>query len=119
MPTTIGRRLKSEPRRGDVYWVNFDPTKGTETQKLRPAIILSNNYFNKHLPRLIVAPVTSNTEKVFEFDALVQIMDKQGKAMMDQIRTIDKSRLGKEIGTLSLREMADIERALKLVLALS
>ncbi|MBS0655466.1 MAG: type II toxin-antitoxin system PemK/MazF family toxin, partial [Verrucomicrobia bacterium] len=56
------------PKRGDVFWVTFDPQMGTEVKKTRPAIILSNNLFNKHLPRLIVVPLTSNTRKVFEFD---------------------------------------------------
>lgn len=55
------------PKRGDIYWVSFDPSQGTETQKTRPAVIISNNIFNKNLNRVIVAPITSNPE----FDSLV------------------------------------------------
>lgn len=105
-------------KRGDVYWANFDPSRGTEIQKVRPAIILSNNLFNKHLPRVIVVPVTSNIERVFAFDALVVIDQKKGKAMLDQMRAIDKSRLGKKICSLTTIEMIDVDRALKLAVAL-
>ena len=116
MSKMIGKTL--DIKRGDVVWVIFDPTEGTETKKTRPAVILSNNLFNQYLPRLIVAPITSNIEKQFEFDALVFVGKKQGKAMLDQIRAIDKKRLGKKIGTLTFDELKSIERALKCALAL-
>src|SRR6185295_4191250 len=111
MSKTVGK--KSTIKRGDVFWVNFDPTQGTGTKKTRPAVILSNNLFNLYLPRLIVAPITSNIEKLFEFDAVVLVAEKKGKAMLDQIRTIDKKRLGKKICTLTVKELNDVERALK------
>lgn len=106
-------------KRGDVYWVNFDPTFGTEVKKVRPAVILSNNLFNKHLPRLLVAPVTSNVEKVFEFDALVLVSQKKGKVMLDQMRAIDKGRVGDKICVLTTEEMIDVDLALKRALALN
>jgi mRNA interferase MazF len=115
MNKTVG---KDFPKRGDVFWVCFDPTLGTEIRKTRPAVILSNNLFNKHLPRLIVVPVTSNTVKVFDFEALVLINGKEGKAMLDQIRAVDKNRLGKKICSLSFEEVQNIEKALKEALAL-
>lgn len=110
---------KTVPKRGDVFWVNFDPQIGTEVKKIRPSVILSNNLFNKHLPRLIVAPLTSNTKKVFEFDALVFIDGKQGKVMLDQIRAIDKARLGQKICTITDEELLRVELALKLALAIN
>lgn len=115
MPKTTGN---DNPKRGDVFWVCFDPTQGTEIKKTRPAVILSNNLFNKHLPRLIVVPLTSNTTRVYDFEALVSIDGKKGKAMLDQIRAIDKSRLGKKLCSLTLEEIQDIERALREALAL-
>lgn len=115
MTKTAGREM---PKRGDVFWVCFDPTLGTEIKKTRPAVILSNNLFNKHLPRLIVVPVTSNIAKVFDFESLVLISGKKGKAMLDQIRAVDKNRLGKKICSLTFEEMQNIERALKEALAL-
>ncbi|MDB6081319.1 MAG: Programmed cell death toxin YdcE [Chlamydiia bacterium] len=113
-----GNQSPFSPLRGDVFWVNFDPTQGTEVKKVRPAIILSNNLFNKHLPRVIVVPITSNIQRIFDFDVLVTIDEKQGKAMLDQVRAIDKSRLGKRICALSLLELAAIDASLKLTFAL-
>ncbi len=110
---------KDTPKRGDVYWVNFDPTIGTEVKKTRPAIILSNNLFNKYLPRLLVVPITSNAAKVYDFDAAVVIEGKKGKAMLDQMRAIDKNRLGKKLGCITPDEMKDVERAIKEALALA
>ena len=109
---------KESPKRGDVFWISFDPTVGTEVKKTRPAVILSNNLFNKHLPRLLVVPITSNTARVFDFESLVSIHGKKGKAMLDQLRAVDKSRLGKKICSLTFEEIQDIERALKEALAL-
>jgi len=109
----------NSPKRGDVFWVNFDPTVGTEIKKIRPAIILSNNLFNRYLPRLLVVPLTSNVERIFDFDAIVQVQGKKGKAMLDQVRAIDKTRLGKKIGSITAEELRDVERALKEVFALN
>jgi mRNA interferase MazF len=117
MNKTIGK--EPQIKRGDVFWVNFDPTTGTETRKTRPAVVLSNNLFNKHLPRLLVAPVTSNVDKLFEFDALVYISQKKGKVMLDQMRAIDKGRLGDKICTLLPEEIINIDFALKKALALN
>lgn len=106
-------------KRGDVFWVNLDPTTGTETRKNRPAVVLSNNLFNKYLPRVIIAPITSNVEKIFEFDSIVTVAKKKGKVMLDQVRTIDKGRLGKKLCALTSEEMASIEKALKRALDLN
>lgn len=116
MSKTTGKEF---PKKGDVYWINFDPTLGTEIKKTRPAIVLSNNLFNKHLPRLLVIPITSNTVNVYEFDAIVEIAGKKGKAMLDQTRAIDKSRVGKKICSLSSQELEDVERALRVVFGIS
>ncbi len=110
---------KNSPQKGDVFWVNFDPTQGTETKKTRPAVILSNNLLNKHLPRLLVAPITSNTSNLYDFDAPVVVSGKKGKVMLDQSRAIDKTRLGKKVCSLSLEEMNEVERALRVVFGLS
>jgi len=56
---------------------------------------------------------------VYEFDAVVEVAGKKGKAMLDQIRAIDKSRVGKKICSLSLKELEDVERALKIVVGIS
>lgn len=105
-------------RRGDVYWVNLDPTVGTEINKKRPAVIVSNDTGNEYSNRVIVAPITSKASRIFPFEVLVTVKDKTGKALLDQIRSIDKVRLDSKIDHLDSVTMLEIDIALKKVLAL-
>ena len=104
--------------RGDVYWVNFDPSVGSEIQKKRPAVIVSNDLSNLHLSRVQVIPLTSNINKIYPCEAPILLREKRGKAMADQLTTVDKSRMGDFIGALSSLEMKNIAKAIKLQLAL-
>jgi len=106
-------------KRGDVVWVELDPAIGTEIKKTRPAIIISNDAQNKAGKRLIIAPLTSNTKKVYPFETIVRIEGNLAKAMFDQIRTVDISRLGNKLGNISIEEIKEIDKTLKLVLSLS
>ncbi|MBI5816487.1 MAG: type II toxin-antitoxin system PemK/MazF family toxin [Nitrospinae bacterium] len=107
------------PERGDVFWVRLDPTAGTEVKKTRPGIIVSNNAQNAAGSRVIMAPVTSSIGKVYSFETRVAIGGKPGKAMLDQIRAVDKIRLAGYIGRVTPDEMRAMEEALKLVLDLT
>lgn len=109
MKKTTGKH----PRRGEIYWVSFDPSQGTEVQKTRPAIVLSNDMFNKNLNRVIVAPITSNIKNIFDFDCAVTVKEKKGKIMLDQLRTVDKSRLISVIETVDSKIIENLEQALK------
>ena len=111
--------MSNFPKRGEVFWVCLDPTIGSEIKKTRPGLILSNNTGNKISNRVIIAPITSSTSKIFPFEALLIIKGKESKVVVDQIRAVDKQRLGNKISTVSSREMQQIEKALKLVLSLS
>lgn len=104
--------------RGDVYWVNFDPAVGSEIKKMRPAIIVSNNSNNKYMSRVQVIPLTSNVNKVYPCETIVLIHGKQGKALADQITTVDKSRLGEYMATLSRSELTNIDNIIRLQLEL-
>lgn len=107
-------------RRGDIFWVNFDPAKASEIQKTRPALVCSHDILNDNSSRIIVAPITSNLKKVYSFEyAIKERGGVQGKIMIDQIKSIDKSRLGKKIGSLTIAEMQEIEAILKFILGLS
>lgn len=106
------------PKRGEVYWVSLDPAKGSETQKTRPALIISNDLNNEHTNIVIVAPITSNASRVYQPEAKANIDGKTAKIMLQQCRAIDKSRLGKKMDTVGKDVMADVERALKIVFAL-
>jgi mRNA interferase MazF len=105
-------------KRGEVWWVNFDPSVGGEIKKKRPAVIVSNDAANKHLNRLQVVPLTSKVDKVYPSEAVVTFRGKSGKAMADQITTVSKLRLLSLGGSLSDDEMQDVERAIRLQLAL-
>ncbi|MDR0329993.1 MAG: type II toxin-antitoxin system PemK/MazF family toxin [Rickettsia sp.] len=105
--------------RGNIYWVNLDPTIGTEIQKTKPAIVISNNIQNKISSRVIIIPITSNINNIFPFEVRVTVNNKTAKALTDQIRTIDKSRLGEFIEQLNKTEIINIEKAIKVTLSLT
>ena len=106
-------------KRGEVWWVNFDPSVGGEIQKKRPAVIISNNAANKYLNRVQVVPLTSKTGRVYPSEALVTFKGKQGKAMADQLATVSKLRLINCGGQLTDAEIRQIEQAVKVQLDLS
>ena len=106
------------PRRGEVWWVAFDPSLGGEIQKTRPAIIVSNNGANMALNRLIVVPLTSQTAKVYPGQAMVTLNGEPRKAMADQLTTASKKRLRSKLGEISTSDIASVERAILLHLAI-
>lgn len=106
------------PRRGDVYWVALDPTLGTEIRKTRPAIVVSNDSCNAHGSRVVVIPVTSNVGSLFPGEALVRVKGKPARALGDQMRSLDKSRLRQRIGRLNREELRQVDIALQITLGL-
>ena len=105
--------------RGEVWWIRFDPSVGGEVRKKRPAIIISNDASNRHLNRLQVIPLTSNTDRLYPSEAFVTINGKLNKALADQLTTISKLRLTGQIGKISREDMWQVERAIKVQLALA
>jgi mRNA interferase MazF len=105
-------------KRGEIWWVDFEPAVGSETKKTRPAVIVSNDASNAAMSRVQVVPITSNTTKIYVFEAAVVVKGKNGKAMADQIMTADKQRLKKRIGRVSAHESLAIDRALRIQLSL-
>lgn len=104
--------------RGEVWWIDFNPSIGGEIQKVRPAIIVSNDASNKLLNRVQVVPVTTSTTKCYPAEAYVEIDGKINKAMADQIATVSKLRLKNKVGKISSQNMRDLERAIKVQLFL-
>ncbi|GHU45421.1 endoribonuclease MazF9 [Spirochaetia bacterium] len=105
-------------KRGSIWWVDFDPSIGSEIRKTRPAIILSNDIANSHLLRVVVVPLTSNTSRVYPGEAVVIVNGRKNKALSDQIMSADKSRLRNKIGNLSLTDLISIEFGIKEFLGL-
>ena len=105
-------------RRGEVWWVEFDPAVGSEIRKTRPAVIVSNDAANRNLSRVVVVPVTSNTGRQYPGEAVVTVDGQSSKAMVDQIMAADKSRLKRQLDALSKSDMLALEDAIKVHLAL-
>ena len=110
--------MAMHPRRGEVWWVSFDPSLGGEIQKTRPAIVLSNDAANTALNRVIVVPITSQVAKVYPGEALVTVNGEQRKAMADQIMTASKQRLKGKLGSLSRTDMTVVENAVLMQMAM-
>jgi mRNA interferase MazF len=105
-------------KRGEVWWIRFDPSLGGEVKKTRPAIILSNDLSNKYLNRVQVVPLTSNMGKLYPSEAYVTIGGKRSKAMADQPTTVSKLRLLNSIGSLSPSDLTAVESAVRNQLSL-
>ena len=99
--------------RGYVFWVNLDLTVGTEIRNTRPAVAC-----NKHGARVVVVPITSNVAALYPGEAQVHVARRDARVLGDQLRSIDKVRLGKKIGRLSPEELTRVDDALRITLDL-
>ena len=100
--------------RGEVWWVEFDPSVGSEIRKTRPAVIVSNDTAK----RVVVVPMTSNTGRVYPCEAVVSAGGQSSKVMADQIMTADKRRLKSMLCRLSNEDMRAVEDVIKVHLGL-
>lgn len=114
-------------QRGEVRMVDLDPARGTEANKRRPAVIVSNDAANSTAARLgrgvlTVVPITSSVERVYPFQVLLPAgaggLPQDSKAQAEQVRSLDAERIGEQLGRLSDRLMASVDDALRLHLAL-
>lgn len=87
------------PKRGDVFLVSLDPTKGKEIQKTRPCLIVSPDELNDHLSTFIVAPMTTGGHR-YPFRISCRFQGKKGYVVLDQMRTVDNDRLVRQLGRL-------------------
>jgi mRNA interferase MazF len=103
-------------KRFDVYLVNLDPTVGSEIQKTRPALIVSPDEMNRSIQTVIVAPMTTRG-RPYPTRVPCRFQGKQGQVVLDQIRTIDKSRLVKRLGKISPKVQKAVVRILQSMFA--
>ena len=94
-------------KRFDVYLVNLDPTVGSEIQKTRPCLIVSPDEMNRNIRTVIIAPMTS-AQKDYPTRVPCSFKKKEGQIVLDQIRTIDKTRLIKKLGMIDSRTQQDV-----------
>lgn len=105
-------------RRGEIWWVRFDPSFDGEIRKTRPAVVVSNNQFNLGNNRVQVVPLTTSEKRLYLFEARVVVRGRPNKAMADQIKTVAKEQVGEKIGHVTTDETAAIEKAIRVQLSL-
>jgi mRNA interferase MazF len=114
-------------RRAEIRLVSLDPVRGSESDKTRPAVVVSNDGANAVATRLgrgvvTVVPITSNTARVFPFQVLLKAADcglkQDSKAQAEQVRSVSVERIGRKAGHVPPAVMTKIEQALKLHLGL-
>lgn len=111
------------PRRGEIYLVRFDPTVGHEIQKTRPAVVIQNDVSNQYSPITIVAAISSKfADPPFPRQVIIEPKESglstRSAAILNQIRSIDRQRLGKRLGSLTPQTMKRVDEALKISLGL-
>src|SRR3990172_11276826 len=99
-------------RRYEVYLVNLDPTTGSEIHKTRPCLIVSPDEMNRHIATVIIAPMTTKGRQ-YPSRVEVKFKGKEGQIVLDQLRTVDKTRLVRRLGVIS----AEVQQKILAVLA--
>ena len=105
-------------KRGNVYWINLDPTQRSEIRKMRPCVIVGATPINQARRTVVIIPLSTAGKPRPPIATPVTCLEKKVIAVCDQIRAVDKTRLIKEAGELSVEDMAEVENSLRQVLSL-
>ena len=104
--------------RGDIYWVDLSPTKGAEINKIRPCVLVGATPINKARRTIVVVPLSTSAKARPPMTIPISYLNKKVSAVCDQIRTVDKSRLKEQRGSLSTKDLHALDNGLRQVLAL-
>lgn len=104
--------------RGEIYWVNLDPTQGSEIRKRRPCVLVGATPINQARRTVVVVPLSTSAKSKPPLTVPVQGLDQPVVAVCDQIRAVDKSRLLESAGRLSKKDLEALEEGLRQVLVL-
>ncbi len=96
----------------EIYLIKLDPTQGSEIKKTRPCIIISPNEMNKYLDTIVIAPLTSSIRN-YPTRVTINFQNRIGQIVVDQIRTVDKSRLVKKLGSLNRTSIQQVKSVIK------
>lgn len=120
MPTQTPSNIY--PKRGEIYLADLNPGFGREIHKKRPVLIISTNALNKTLPTVVVIPYSSIVPQFVGLDVVIFLsrrgLDKKSALIVNQIRSVDKVRLGKKIGKITKAKLLEVEESLKIVLGI-
>ena len=104
--------------RGNVYWVDLDPTRGSEIRKMRPCVLVGATPINQARRTVVVVPLSTVGKDRPPIVVSVTCLEKQVVAVCDQIRAVDKTRLIKEVGSLSKEDLETLDFGLRQVLSI-
>lgn len=107
--------MVKEIQQYEIYWISLDPTQGSEMAKNRPCVVVSPNEMNQFLRTLIIMPITS-TIKSYPWRVNCMIADRKGSIATDQIKVVDRVRIGSKIGSLSTEEIKAIKEIIQQML---
>lgn len=118
LPGTSRQETALSLKRGDIYWVNLDPTVGSEIKKQRPCVLIGATPINDARRTIVVLPLSSSGTPRPPLAIEVECLGRKAIAVCDQIRAIDKSRLQEKVGSLNPADLEKIEEGLRRVLSL-
>ena len=105
-------------RRGDVFYADLNPAIGSEQGGIRPVLVIQNNLGNQFSPTVLIAPITSKVSKKANLPTHCKIesdfLEFDSMVLLEQIRTIDKTRLGKHLGRVEVKQMNSLGKAIKI-----
>jgi len=107
-----------EIKRGSVYWIDLNPTRGLEIRKKRPCVVIGGDPINQARRTVVVIPLSSSGKEHPPLAISVNCMDRKAIAVIDQIRAVDKSRFMEKCDQLDQEELVELEKGLRVVLGI-